>query len=238
MKIIEAVSPIDATPMCSARSSRTGKPCKKRAVRGATVCASHGGRAPQVIAAAQRRLALGEAMAELDRLGRVVDVDPAEAMLNMVREAAANVAVYRMLVQGLRLAAEDGVGELEGDPVDDIDRSELGGAIAGRVDPANWKAAPHVFVVMYDAERERLVRFAKMCRDAGVEEHRVQLAERISGQIAEVLAAGVGEILAAVRRLLDQGGLTAVSLGELERSEAPRLIRRVIEARVLGERSS
>src|SRR5690606_7900081 len=34
----------------------SGQPCRKPAMKGATVCASHGGSAPQVRAAAQRRL--------------------------------------------------------------------------------------------------------------------------------------------------------------------------------------
>ncbi|BBZ34115.1 HGGxSTG domain-containing protein [Mycolicibacterium confluentis] len=41
---------------CSARSSRTGKPCQKYPVAGATVCRTHGGSAPQVQKAARRRL--------------------------------------------------------------------------------------------------------------------------------------------------------------------------------------
>lgn len=43
-------------PRCSARSSRTGKPCRKYPVAGAVVCRSHGGAAPQVQKAARRRL--------------------------------------------------------------------------------------------------------------------------------------------------------------------------------------
>lgn len=223
--------------------ARSGKQCRHHPTPGATVCRFHGSLAPQVAQAARRRVAMGEAMEEIRRLGRPIDVDPAEAMLDMVRESAGNLVVLRRLVEQLDVRVDQGTGALESDdeddPVfmDDIDRSELGRSIAGRVDPANWKAAPHVFVVMYNDERERLVRFSKMCRDAGVEEHRVQLAERMAGQLAEVLAAGVGSVIAAVRRLLDQGLLTSVSLGELERSEAPRLIRAAVEARVLGEAS-
>lgn len=41
---------------CSARSSRTGMPCQKWPVAGATVCRTHGGSAPQVQKAARRRL--------------------------------------------------------------------------------------------------------------------------------------------------------------------------------------
>ena len=42
---------------CGAHSSQTGKPCGQWAIRGGTVCRTHGGRAPQVKAAAERRLA-------------------------------------------------------------------------------------------------------------------------------------------------------------------------------------
>ncbi|VBA47131.1 hypothetical protein LAUMK41_00489 [Mycobacterium attenuatum] len=41
---------------CSARSQRTGDQCRRPAARGANVCPVHGGSAPQVKAAARRRL--------------------------------------------------------------------------------------------------------------------------------------------------------------------------------------
>lgn len=41
---------------CTARSSRTGEPCKAYAVHGARVCIAHGGAARQVQRAAARRL--------------------------------------------------------------------------------------------------------------------------------------------------------------------------------------
>ena len=41
---------------CQATSSRTGKHCKKWAIRGGTVCRTHGGAAPQVKAAAEQRV--------------------------------------------------------------------------------------------------------------------------------------------------------------------------------------
>jgi hypothetical protein len=42
--------------LCRAHSSRTGKPCRRPAVLGATVCASHGASAPHVREAARKRL--------------------------------------------------------------------------------------------------------------------------------------------------------------------------------------
>ena len=41
---------------CTAKSSRTGRPCQKPPIKGATVCRVHGGAAPQVKRAAERRL--------------------------------------------------------------------------------------------------------------------------------------------------------------------------------------
>jgi hypothetical protein len=42
---------------CTAHSSQTGERCKRSAIRGGSVCASHGGRAPQVKKSAKERLA-------------------------------------------------------------------------------------------------------------------------------------------------------------------------------------
>lgn len=52
---------------CTATSQRSGQRCKRMASLGATVCAMHGGAAPQVRAAAQRRVALAEALATSER---------------------------------------------------------------------------------------------------------------------------------------------------------------------------
>jgi hypothetical protein len=41
---------------CTATSHRTGERCKRRPILGGNVCPVHGGSAPQVIAAARRRL--------------------------------------------------------------------------------------------------------------------------------------------------------------------------------------
>ncbi len=61
---------------CSAHSSRTGEPCRRWAVRGAEVCATHGGRAPQVKRCARERL---DSLLDpaIDLLGEVLKAGPA-----------------------------------------------------------------------------------------------------------------------------------------------------------------
>lgn len=52
---------------CHASTKATGRQCTQPAIRGAQVCRLHGGSAPQVRAAAARRVALAEAAARGDR---------------------------------------------------------------------------------------------------------------------------------------------------------------------------
>lgn len=60
---------------CRGTSKKTGEPCGRYAIKGGTVCKSHGGGAPQVRAAAARNLAEGELRALLARrYGRDVPI--------------------------------------------------------------------------------------------------------------------------------------------------------------------
>src|SRR5437763_5521772 len=75
--------PPDQRPQCAATSVRTGERCKRRPHPGSTVCVKHGAGAPQVRAAAARRVAGQEALRVAEQLG--IDAagsstDPAEAL--------------------------------------------------------------------------------------------------------------------------------------------------------------
>ncbi len=91
---------------------------------------------------ANERVVREAALEQGRRLGGVIDVDPHEAILSALQEAAANVAVLRGLVAAYE--------------VDEVPVGILG---------------------VYEDERERLVKFAKLAIDAGVPEHRVRVAE-------------------------------------------------------------
>lgn len=196
-------------PMKCKAKKRDGTHCKAWAMKGSTVCRVHGGRAPQVKAAAKRRLALGELENERLRLGVPVKVGNAEALVEMVWEAAGNVAFYRGLVQQLRTGEALVKGYDDEDILEAMANIGVGkpvpsrkGQIADRVDPSNWRAEPHVLVRMYNEERDRLVKYAKLCRDAGIEEHRIALAES-QGQmlfdaVRSFLAALTASLISAV----------------------------------------
>ena len=53
-KPLGGANPLDRR--CTARSKRTGEPCKRFAIAGGNVCPMHGGAAPQTKAAAQERI--------------------------------------------------------------------------------------------------------------------------------------------------------------------------------------
>lgn len=90
--------------LCKARRS-DGEPCKRPPIRGGRVCASHGGRAPAVRAAADRRLAEQEATQEVARLtdarGPLTLPDVYREMLTTAGDAVAWQRVLRERVESL-----------------------------------------------------------------------------------------------------------------------------------------
>lgn len=85
---------------------RKGEPCEKWAIRGATVCASHGGSAPRVRQAAARNQAANEIRRTLGKLAIVPVRDPLTALSELAGEilawkelAAARVAQLQDMAQ-------------------------------------------------------------------------------------------------------------------------------------------
>jgi hypothetical protein len=88
---------------CTATSSRTGERCRAHPVLGATVCVAHGGRAPQVRAAAARRLADAKLRKALDQV-EVREVDDALAEF---RRLMSEVVAFKDLAAAHVAALED-----------------------------------------------------------------------------------------------------------------------------------
>lgn len=165
---------------CKGHRRQLGDPCKMWRVPGFDVCRKHGAGGAKFRAQGQQRLKLERTLLEMERLGGSIDVSPTEAMLTMVRESAWNVAYLRMLIDGLKGGVEDAAEApvvIDSEGVAQVHPAWVGAKVAVRTDPDNWVAAPHVLVRMYNEERDRLVKYAKLCRDAGVEERMVTVAE-------------------------------------------------------------
>lgn len=89
--------PASPAVRCSAKSPRTGEQCRAYAMHGTTVCNKHGGSAPQVRRAAQRRLneeGARKALAKLGETGPVLD-----PMAQLARVAGEVVAFKNLLAE-------------------------------------------------------------------------------------------------------------------------------------------
>lgn len=168
---------------CTATSKASGQRCRRSAVLDGTVCPMHGGKAPQVRNAIERRRQERAAVLAAESFGVPVIVDPHTALLEELHRTAGAVAWLGALVA-------------------DLDRSEIGWGrtrekVGGEDHGTTHEARPSVWVSLWQGERDRLVKVAKACLDAGIEERRVRLAESAGQELAAVL-----------RRVLDRLDLT------------------------------
>lgn len=199
---------MDDERRCTATSKQSGRRCKRAAVPGATVCATHGGKAPQVVAKANERLERAAAERAVATYGLAVEVDPLQALLDELHRTAGHVAWLGALIADLE-HTEDEDGKTRSGLRQWRPAGEFGGS---------W--VPSVWVELYQSERTHLARVAKSCLDAGVEERRVRLAEDQGRLVADVIrriVAGLGrdpsdpEVREVVRRELTlvSGGAAA-----------------------------
>lgn len=142
---------------CGALRSN-GQLCRKWAMKGGHRCMKHGGRAPQVMAAAERRFAARQMNAEITEMGTAVQTSAPEALQGLLNETAGMVVAAREKVQGL-----DGLTPAQASAV--LDR--------------------------YDAERDRLQRFAKDHATLGIAERQQALRE---GEIDQLYQAMIGSL--------------------------------------------
>lgn len=92
---------------CKATSKRSGERCKRRTAPGATVCAMHGGKAPQVQRAARRRVAAAQVEAMAAKLvPERGDVGPIGDPVELLAIVAGEVDAWRDRLAQLVNAAE------------------------------------------------------------------------------------------------------------------------------------
>jgi hypothetical protein len=93
---------MDPSKRCTATSKRTGQQCGLARIPGTTVCAKHGGAAPQVRAAAARRVAeqkVHEAAMKLEVDPQEVSTDPVVLLSGMIHSGAIMMERFSRLVE-------------------------------------------------------------------------------------------------------------------------------------------
>ncbi len=166
---------------CKARSKRSGVQCQAFAMNGQQVCSAHGGMSPQARKAAARRLEearASRALASVQVLGDRRDVHPVAALLEAVSVSAAMCAFLEAQVAGL--APRFGGGHVE-TPEGDVWRP-------GMVGPDHLgDGAPHVWVRLWNEERDRLARTAALAQRAGVSAAQLELTQDLARRLVDVL---------------------------------------------------
>lgn len=163
---------------CLAHNNEGG-PCGRHPANGADVCPVHGGHAPQVREAAERRVQIELARQACNRLGIPIVVNPVESLLDAIYEAAGNVEWYRALAAQLPPHPADDVLEEGADGKQHWVRGDPG--VYGRTYHASGiptgEGKKHVLVQMYDEERDRLAKYRHDAISLGLEKRRVDLEE-------------------------------------------------------------
>lgn len=187
--------PPDDTRQCGARN-RDGSRCRQWKLAGATRCKQHGGKSPNAVAAAKRRIEEREAEAAMVTYGLPREVDPHTALLEEIHRSAGHVHWLASIVSQLeRDALVRGITKTVTLP-DGTRRVEA-------------EAAVNTWVQLYQRERDLLRRVCVDAVKAGVEERRVRLEEDLARRMADAMRVTVvelghdpaaPEVRAAVRR--------------------------------------
>lgn len=163
--------------LCGAKAKSTGKPCTRPVVEGANRCRFHGGAAPQVKAAAKRRLAVEQAAEAVQTFGLPRTVDPRDALLEEVYRTAGAVDWLHQQVQALT------TNEVIWGRTEQVERQA--GEFPGT--DTTYSAQAHAWVRLWQEERRHLVAVTKAAIAAGIEERKVRIAEQQGALLADVI---------------------------------------------------
>lgn len=168
---------------------RNGDQCGNHAIKGGEVCRMHGGSIPAVKAKAAQRVAERKAEAAMKLFAAPVDIDPANALLELVQWTAGEVRYWRAEVAQIAEQTPDQLTWGKTTHEDGYTSGEQGGPFEKTV----TEAVPPVAYRMLESAQDRLAKYAAAALRAGVEERRVRLAEDQGALVAQV-----------IRRILDR----------------------------------
>lgn len=191
------------TGICGAKT-RAKKPCKRPAGAGTSHvgvgrCKLHGGASPQAEVSGAVELARREAVV----MGRPLDIEPHEALLECVRIAAGEVQYASWQIE--LLTPEDAVGPVVTTrPL----KWEKGAESPTERIEEHGPPALHIWIEVRHRAMDRLANYSRIALAAGVAERQVRVAESQAQLMAQ-----------AVRGILQD-------LGVAGHPDAPRIVRR------------
>jgi hypothetical protein len=160
---------------CTAHSTRTGEQCRHRPIVGGTVCATHGGKAPQVLRAAARRQEAQRIETRLAALvvsmeGQCVD-DPHVIIRAMLRRSQMVMQAYESML----------VDDPECRLLVEVDYGKAGGI----------RREQHPVAALWDRERDRLSKLAVEAAKVGLAQRQVEIEEEQAREISTVVLEGL-----------------------------------------------
>lgn len=194
----------EETPRCTARSTQSGEQCRNRPVRGATVCSTHGGSAPQVRQKAAERVLEQQVAREIGKQGWEPVTDPIGAYADNAGEVLAFKDRLRERVETLddwtlRIAAM-GFGGDEGDGDDGKQLMAMGEQV-------------RAYVAAYERALDRAERTLARMISLGLDAKAIELR-------AELFRQAAGDRLAAVVL----GVLAEIELSEEQQARVPAVM--------------
>lgn len=181
---------------CRAKAKSTGERCARYAIEGGTVCRAHGGASKQAKAAASKRRTEAMAAKAMQLLAEPVDIDPAQALLELVQWTAGEVRYWRAEVA--RIADEDPDSLTWGKTKHEegVGVGEDGGYGSKTVE----EAAPPVAYRMLESAQDRLAKYAAAALRAGVQERQIKLAEDQGALVAQVIRSVLDDLQLTVEQ--------------------------------------
>lgn len=188
-----------------AKKRKGGAVCHGAAITGLDACRMHAGQRADVAKAK------GEALSAWSALHGESKVSATEAVLGMLQMSWARVHLYAGLLRRQVEEAQDAEPELGGaQPGEGVGHGAgLIGVTRGAVKDIGIYAtgeAVRGLAALEAAERDRCVRFAKVCHDMGIAEQQVRLAEQQGVMLADVIRGTADGLLSAVLGVLGGGG--------------------------------